>query len=238
MEEEQLTQANNKKLPFGIKPFTPFQKKLSIYIVVNLIVLIIGLTFISQFAKEIQITTGMISDFKKNQVGVNVLMEYIAKLERDSKAVKEDFSKYQGLLSDIEDIPTIKKQITNIGAKNRVDPLLNILTLNPAKENESTSYGFVLSLAGRFDNIIKTFKDINALDILITFDQITFEKNLPKNVEKELEQITADGEVIPTTKAVTRYSSTSQSGDIFKVSVIGKIYLKENIKNQENETKQ
>ncbi len=237
MEEEQLTQSNEKQLPFGIKPFTPFQKKLSIYIVVNLVVIIVGLTFISQFAKDIQMTSGMISDFKKNQVSANILMEYIAQLERDSRSIKDDFSKYQGLLSDIEDIPTIKKQITNIGAKNKVDPLLNILTLNPAKENESTSYGFVLSLAGKFDNIIKTFKSINDLDILITFDQITFEKNLPKNVEKELEQIGTSGENIATTKATTRYSSTSQASDIFKVSVIGKIYLKESVKTQENETK-
>lgn len=237
MEDEKLTQVNDKKLPLGIKPLTPFQKKLSVYIIVNLIVVIVGLTFISRFAKEIQTTSGMISDFKKNQVSANVLMEYIAKLERDSRTIKEDFSKYQGLLSDIEDIPMIKKEIVNIGTKNKVDPLLNILTLNPAKENESTSYGFVLSLAGRFDNIIKTFKAINDLNILITFDQITFEKNLPKNVEKELGQITSNEETIPTTKAITRYSSTSQSSDIFKVSVIGKIYLKESIKNQENETK-
>jgi hypothetical protein len=238
MDEENKNQ-NTKQLPFGMKPPTPFQKKLSIYIILNLIVIIVGSTYISQISGKIKKSSDMISAFKENQTGANILMEYIAKLEKDSRLVETDFQKYQSLLLDIEDIPSIKKQIVDIGIKNKVDPLLNILTLNPSKEKEQLSYGFVLSISGPFDRVIKTFKDINSLDILITFDQITFDKNLPKNIEKALEEISLPkGEDVTTTKTTVRRTTTTKPTEIFKVSVIGKLYLKESLKAQNNENKQ
>lgn len=229
---------NTKQLPFGLKPLSSFQKKLSIYIVLNLVAIITASVFLSQIGEKIKRSSDMISAFKENQTGANVLMEYIAKLERDNRLVETDFNKYQALLSDIEDIPVIKKQIVDIGIKNKVDPLLNILTLNPSKEREQLSYGFVLSISGPFDRVIKTFKDINNLNILITFDQITFDKNLPKSIEKVLEETSIPkGEDVTTTKTTVKRTTTTKPTEIFKVSVIGKIYLKENIKTQNNETK-
>jgi hypothetical protein len=241
MEKDNL-QKNKSNLPFGIKPIstkalTSFQKSLTVYIILNLFVIIAGSIFISKISKKIESSSGLISAFKENQTGANALMEYIARLEKDNKLIEDDFTKYQSLLIDIEDIPAVKKQIVDIGIRNKVDPLLSILTLNPSKEREQVSYGFVLSISGSFDRIIKTFKDINNLKIFITFDQITFEKNLPKNVEKALEESSipkTDGSTT-TTKTTPKRTTTTKPTDVFKVSVIGKIYLKENLKTQNNE---
>ena len=230
-----LTNQKNTKsnLPFGIKPLTSFQKRLYIFIFLNILIIISSFIFISKTSDQIRKTTDLIVASKDNQVNANTLMEYIAKLEKESKLVEEDFSKYDALLVDLDNLPNIKKQIVNIGIKNKVDPLLNILTLNPAKEKEPISYGYVLSMNGAFNNIIKTFKDINELKILITFDQVTFEKNIPKSTTKTTVALTDDS---TTTKSTIKRTTTTKPTDIFKVSIIGKIYLKENLKTQNNES--
>lgn len=225
------------QLSFGLKPLSSFQKKIIIYATINLAILIAFFTFISQISNKIEIASNLISSFKAKQTNANILMEYIAKLEKDSRLVMEDFAKYEVMLVDLDDIPKIKKQMVDIGLKNKVDPLLNILTINPAKEQEQMSYGFVLSMNGSFDNIIKTFQDINNLKIFITFDQITIEKNIPKSTERMLNDMTtvSTGANSSTTKTTIRRTTTTKPTDMFKVSVIGKIYLKDNIKADSNE---
>lgn len=220
------------QLPFGLKPLNSFQKKIIVYAIINFAILIAFFAFISQISNKIEIASNMISSYKAKQTNANILMEYIAKLEKDSRLVMGNFKKYEAMLVDLDDMPKIKKQITDIGLKNKVDPLLNILTLNPAKEQEQISYGFVLSMHGSFDNIIKTFQDINNLNMFITFDQITIEKNIPKNTERILNDLTTatTGSDTSTTKTTIRRTTTTKPTDIFKVSVIGKIYLKDNAK--------
>ncbi|MDD4784022.1 MAG: type 4a pilus biogenesis protein PilO [Candidatus Pacebacteria bacterium] len=221
-----------KPMPFGLKPLTSFQKKIIIYVLINLILLIAFYVFISQMSSKIEIASDVISSYKAKQTNANVLMEYITKLEKDSKLVMDNFKKYEAKLVDLDDMPNVKKQIVDIGLKYKVDPLLNILTLNPAKEQEQISYGFVLSMNGSFDNIIKTFQAINNLNIFITFDQITIEKNIPKSTERILNDMTTvtTDTSSSTTKTTIRRTTTTKPTDVFKVSVIGKIYLKDNIK--------
>ncbi|MFA5230410.1 MAG: hypothetical protein WC422_03260 [Candidatus Paceibacterota bacterium] len=230
-------QAKN-QLIFGIKPPTSFQKKIIFYTVINLILLIVFFSLISQISFKIQNSSDLISSYKTRQTNANILMEYIAKLEKDSRLVMADFKKYEDRLVDLDDMSNIKKQITDIGLKNKVDPLLNILTLNPAKDQEQISYGFVLSMNGAFDKVIKTFQDINALNIFITFDQITIEKNIPKNTERILNDMTTvtTDQSSSTTKTTIRRTTTTKPTDIFKVSVIGKIYLKDNLKDDNHES--
>ncbi len=232
------TPPSKNQLPFGIKSLTAFQKKIIFYIIINLTILISFFLLISQFSSKIQKSSELISAYKAKQTNANILMEYIAKLEKDSRLVLDDFEKYEAKLVDLDDMPNVKKQITDIGLKNKVDPLLNILTLNPAKDQEQISYGFVLSLNGAFDKIIKTFQDINNLNIFITFDQITIEKNIPKNTEAILNDMAtvADDQSSSTTKTTIRRTTTTKPTDIFKVSVIGKIYLKDNLKDDNHET--
>jgi len=226
------------KLPFGIKPLNSFQKRLSFYIVINLIIIIASIVFIQSISKKIINSSNMILAFKEKQTSVNVLMEYIAKLETNNKLVESDFNKYQDLLIELDDLSAIKKQIVDIGIKNKVDPFFNILTLNPSKEKEQMSYGFDLSMSGAFDKIIKTFKDINALPILITFDHINLKKNTPKQTERSFTSSTINNNSSTTTKTTIRRTTTTKANDIFEISVIGKIYLKETVKNEINESNQ
>lgn len=226
-----------KQLPFGLKPPTSFQKTMVFYITLNLIVLITFLSLMSKISFKIQSSSDIIASYKARQTNANVLMEYIAKLEKDSRLVMEDFKQYENRLVDLDDMPKVKKQITDIGLINRVDPLLNILTLNPAKDQEQISYGFVLSMSGPFEKIIKTFQDINALNIFITFDQITIEKNIPKNTERMFNDMTTVTTNPNSSTTITiRRTTTTKPTDIFKVSVIGKIYLKDNLKDDSHGT--
>ena len=226
---------------FGISSLTSFQRNLIIYIVLNLIILIGGGIYVSKFSKNIESSSTMISTFKNNQSGANILMEYIAKLENESHLVEKDFELYKNRLVDFKDLSKVKKQITDICLKNKVDPLLSMLTLNPAKEREQVSYGFTLSMSGSFDRIIKTIKEINALPIFITFDQITLEKNIPKVIAEALEEnliSSSNNSSVSTTKAqIIKKVATTKPTNVFKVNVWGKIYLKENLNLNQNDVK-
>ncbi len=239
MANEILT-SPKKTPPFGIKPLTPFSRNLTIYIIINLIVFIGGGIYVSKFSRKIEESSTLISTFKKNQSNANILMEYIAKLEKDSRAVENDFNLYKSRLVDFKDLPKIKKQITDICLKNKVDPLLSMLTLNTAKDKEQASYGFTLAMSGPFDRIIKSVKEINALPIYMNFDQVTFEKNVPKAIAEVLEENLANSSEVSssTTKAkIVKKVATTKPTDIFKVNFWGRIYLKENLNLNQDESK-
>ncbi len=229
-----------KAAPFGIKPITPFQRNLTIYIVINLLILIISNIYVSKFSKQIESSGTLISTFKDNQASANTLMEYIAKLEKENRLVESDFELYKNRLVDFKDLSKVKKQIVDIGLRNKVDPLLSMLTLNSAKDKEQASYGFTLSMSGSFDRIIKTVKEINSLPIFVTFDQVTFEKNIPKAVaevlEENLENVNS-GSTSTTKAKIVKKVATTKPTDIFKVNVWGRIYLKENLNLNQDELK-
>jgi hypothetical protein len=226
---------------FGIKPLTPFQKNLTIYIILNLIILIGGNIYISKFSKKIADSSLSIVTFKDNQSNANTLMEYIAKLEKENRSVEPNFEIYKSRLVDFKDLSKVKKQILDICLKNKVDPLLNMLTLNLAKEKEQASYGFTITLSGPFDRIIKTVKEINSLPIFIGIDQVTFEKNVPKAVAEVLEENlmgNTTNDPTNTTKPKTvKKVTTTKPTDVFKVNIWGRIYLKENLNINQNELK-
>ena len=238
---DQAPTDTNKKTPlFGIKSLSSFYKKLTIYIILNLIIVICGGVYISKFSNKIKDSSLLIITFKDNQANANILMEYIAKLEKESRLAETDFELYKNRLVDFKDLSKVKKQITDIGLRNKVDPLLSMLTLNTAKDKEQVSYGFTLSMTGSFDKIIKTIKDINALPIFLTFDQVTFEKNVPKAIaevlEENLENNNANSSSTTKPKVIKKVATTKPT-DIFKVSIWGRIYLKENLNLNQNESK-
>jgi len=238
---DQTTIDTNKKSTFSnLKSLSSFYKKLTFYIIINLLIIIFGSIYVFQFSKKIQDSSSLITTFKDNQANANILMEYIAKLEKESRLVEADFELYKNRLVDFKDLSKVKKQITDIGLRNKVDPLLSMLTLNTAKDKEQVSYGFTLSLTGSFDRIIKTIKEINSLPIFLTFDQITFEKNIPKAIAEVLEENLENNNAntSSTTKPrIIKKVATTKPTDIFKVSVWGKIYLKENLNLNQNEPK-
>jgi len=238
---DQTTIDTNKKSTFSnLKSLSSFYKKLTFYIIINLLIIIFGSIYVFQFSKKIQDSSSLITTFKDNQANANILMEYIAKLEKESRLVEADFELYKNRLVDFKDLSKVKKQITDIGLRNKVDPLLSMLTLNTAKDKEQVSYGFTLSLTGSFDKIIKTIKEINSLPIFLTFDQITFEKNIPKAIAEVLEENLENNNAntSSTTKPrIIKKVATTKPTDIFKVSVWGKIYLKENLNLNQNEPK-
>lgn len=209
---------------------TSFQKKFIAMLTVSIVVVLVAFIFINKEASKILSISESINKFRENQSDINNLMEYIAKMERQSKEVGNDHLKYQELLTDKRDLADVRKNINNIFLKKKLDPMFSFVTENSPKEKEPGSYGFSLVVTGQIDKILEAVQEIKNLKILISFDQVIINKVLPKsvavpeidNISRESPDATIPKVVIPKT-------------DIYKVTINGKIYLKEPIIEAKNE---
>lgn len=209
---------------------TSFQKKFIAMLTVSIVVVLVAFIFINKEASKILSISESINKFRENQSDINNLMEYIAKMERQSKEVGNDHLKYQELLTDKRDLADVRKNINNIFLKKKLDPMFSFVTENSPKEKEPGSYGFSLVVTGQIDKILQAVQEIKNLKILISFDQVIINKVLPKsvavpeidNISRESPDATIPKVVIPKT-------------DIYKVTINGKIYLKEPIIEAKNE---
>lgn len=209
---------------------TSFQKKFIAMLTISVVVVLVAFIFINKEASKILSISESINKFRENQSDINNLMEYIAKMERQSKEVGNDHLKYQELLTDKRDLADVRKNINNIFLKKKLDPMFSFVTENSPKEKEPGSYGFSLVVTGQIDKILEAVQEIKNLKILISFDQVIINKVLPKsvavpeidNISRESPDATIPKVVIPKT-------------DIYKVTINGKIYLKEPIIEAKNE---
>lgn len=203
---------------------TSFQKRLIILLSINVIIFLASWIFISKQSGQIIFSSQNIAKFRENQSNINSLMEYIAKMERDIKEIEEDFSKYQNLLVDKRELTDVRKKINDIFLKHKLDPMFSFVTENSPKDKEPGSYGFNLILTGTIDKSLQAIKEVKDLKILMTFDQVIIEKVLPRSVVlPDLDDI---GKSNPNT---TVPSATIPKTNNYKITIPGKIYLKEAI---------
>ena len=207
-----------------------FQKKFIAMLSVSILALVVSFIFINKESAKILSITQSINKFRENQSDINNLMEYIAKMERQSKEVGNDHLKYQELLTDKRDLADVRKNINSIFLKKKLDPLFSFVTENSPKEKEPGSYGFNLVVTGQLDKILQAVQEVKNLKILITFDQVVINKVLPKSVAiPEIDNISREYPVATIPKVVIPKT------DIYKVTIPGKIYLKESIIEAKNE---
>lgn len=235
-----ISENTNKK---SKKPLSVFKKKLIIYISINLIVILIFCIFYYQYSKIIISEVSAVTDKKKSQADVNLLADYISRLEKDYKQVLEEFGPYLDLLPAKDDLLDFKDSVVSIAKKYKLDPAFSFGVENSATEKEPKSYGFTLIISGTTANLLSFWSDFAKLKYIVRIEQILIDyEDVQSRTSSESlgsgnvsvsttikpmslgEELMAKRKSTTTTKKKT--TTTTKITDRYKMNILGKVYIK------------
>jgi len=225
------------------KTLSSFQKRLIIYISVNIAVVVIFCVFYHQYSKIITSEVKDVVDKKKSEADANLLAEYISRLEKDHKRVLEEFGPYLDLLPAKDDLLDFKDSIVDIANKYKLDPVFSFGIENSATEKEPKSYGFTLIISGTTANLLNFWADFAKLNYIVHIEQILIDYEdiqsrtsseslgsgniLITTTTKQMtfeEELMAKRQSTSTTKRKT--TTTTKMVNKYKMNILGKVYIK------------